>query len=81
MSAITAILPAFNKEVSIGSVVLRTKQYVDLMDDGSSDRTADVAAMAGAKGHPAPAEQGQGRGAGNCEFFNREFMETLCGII
>lgn len=35
MSGITAILPAFNEEVSIGSVVLRTKQYVDLTDNGS----------------------------------------------
>lgn|GEM_PF-3964312 len=39
MSGIVAILPAFNEEVSIGSVVLRAKQYVDLMDDGSSDCT------------------------------------------
>ena len=26
---IAAILPAYNEEVSIGSVVLRTKQYAD----------------------------------------------------
>ena len=49
---ITAILPAFNEEVSIGSVVLRTKQYADrviVIDDGSSDRTAEVARLAGAE--------------------------------
>lgn len=52
MREITAILPAFNEEVAIGSIVLRTKQYADrviVIDDGSSDRTADVARLAGAE--------------------------------
>jgi glycosyltransferase involved in cell wall biosynthesis len=51
MSKIVAILPAFNEEVSIGSIVLRTKTYVDrviVVDGGSNDHTADVAEMAGA---------------------------------
>ena len=46
-----AVLPAYNEEVSIGSVILRTRQYVDrvvVVDDGSSDRTADIARLAGA---------------------------------
>jgi len=46
-----AVLPAYNEELVIGSVVLRTRQYVDrviVVDDGSSDRTADVAKLAGA---------------------------------
>lgn len=49
---VTAILPAFNEEVAIGSIVLRTKQFADrviVIDDGSSDRTADVARLAGAE--------------------------------
>jgi len=49
---VTVILPAFNEEVSIGSVVLITKQFVDsviVVDDGSSDRTAEVAREAGAE--------------------------------
>ncbi len=49
---ITAILPAFNEEISIGSVILWTKEYVDrviVVDDGSSDHTADVAMLAGAE--------------------------------
>lgn len=52
MSRITAILPAFNEEVSIGSVVLQARRYVDrviVVDDGSSDRTAEVAEQAGAE--------------------------------
>ena len=52
MSGITAILPAYNEEVAIGSMVLRTKKYVNrviVVDDGSSDQTAEVAAMAGAE--------------------------------
>lgn len=49
---ITAILPAYNEEVSIGSIVLRTLKYADrviVIDDGSLDRTAEVAALAGAQ--------------------------------
>ena len=52
MSGIVAILPAFNEEVSIGSVVLRTRRYVDrviVVDDGSSDRTSEIAELAGAE--------------------------------
>jgi len=46
-----AVLPAYNEELVIGSVVLRTRQYVDrviVVDDGSSDRTTEVAKLAGA---------------------------------
>jgi glycosyltransferase involved in cell wall biosynthesis len=49
---ITLILPAYNEEVSVGSVVLLARRYVDrviVVDDGSLDRTAEVAANAGAE--------------------------------
>jgi glycosyltransferase involved in cell wall biosynthesis len=49
---ITVLLPAYNEEVSIGSVVLLARRYADrviVIDDGSSDRTAEVAANAGAE--------------------------------
>ena len=52
LKGLCAVLPAYNDEVVIGSVVLRTKQYVDhviVVDDGSSDRTAEVAKLAGAE--------------------------------
>jgi glycosyltransferase involved in cell wall biosynthesis len=44
-------LPTYNEEVAIGSVVLRTRKYADsviVVDDGSLDHTAEVAAMVGA---------------------------------
>lgn len=46
-----AVIPAFNEELTIGSVVLKTRKYVDeviVVDDGSSDTTAEVARLAGA---------------------------------
>jgi len=49
---ITVILPAFNEEVSIGSIVLLTKNYADnvvVIDDGSSDQTSEIARTVGAE--------------------------------
>lgn len=48
---LVAVIPAFNEERFIGSVVLATRNYCDLVivvDDGSSDRTALLAEAAGA---------------------------------
>jgi Glycosyltransferases involved in cell wall biogenesis len=47
-----AIIPAYNEELVIGTVVLETGKHVDqviVVDDGSTDRTAEVAALAGAE--------------------------------
>ena len=44
-------IPAFNEGPTIGSVVLRAKQYAEevvVVDDGSTDDTAEIAALAGA---------------------------------
>lgn len=52
MTKITAILPAYNEEVSLGSIVLTTKKYVDkviVVDDGSKDNTVEIAELAGAQ--------------------------------
>lgn len=60
---ITVILPAFNEEVSIGSIVLLAKQYADrliVVDDGSSDRTAEVARKVGAEVIVHPLNRGKG---------------------
>lgn len=49
---LVAVIPAFNEERFIGSVVLTARNYCDVVivvDDGSSDRTADLAEAAGAR--------------------------------
>lgn len=49
---IIAVLPAYNEEASIGSIILLTKLYTDnviVIDDASSDRTAEIAKKAGAE--------------------------------
>lgn len=49
---ITVVLPAYNEEGSIGSIVLLSKLYADnviVVDDGSTDRTAEIARKAGAE--------------------------------
>ncbi len=59
---ITAILPAFNEEVAIGSRVLHTRQHADrviVVDDGSMDRTAEMARLAGAEVIRHPAKKGK----------------------
>ena len=46
-----ALIPAYNEARFIGSVVLQTLSYVDevvVIDDGSTDETAEVASAAGA---------------------------------
>ncbi len=60
---ILAVLPAYNEEVSIGSMVLHARQHVDrviVIDDGSSDRTAEMAKLAGAEVIRHPFNKGKG---------------------
>jgi len=48
---VIAAIPCFNEERCIGSVVLKTKKFVSsviVIDDGSTDATAEVAEAAGA---------------------------------
>ena len=63
MPHITAIVPAYNEELSIGSVILSTSEFVDniiVIDDGSSDRTAEIAEKAGAQVIKHPQNIGKG---------------------
>jgi len=60
---ITAIIPAYNNEVSIGTQVLITKKYVNhviVVDDGSIDRTVKMAQLAGAEIIQHPMNMGKG---------------------
>jgi len=47
---VLVVIPAYNEELTIGSVVLLSRKYGDVLvvDDGSSDRTSEVASSAGA---------------------------------
>src|SRR5213078_1751746 len=50
-SKILVAIPAFNEGPTIGSVVLKARQFANevvVVDDGSSDDTAETAALAGA---------------------------------
>lgn len=60
---IIAAIPAYNEEHYIGSVVLKARQYVDeviVVDDGSTDQTANVARLAGATVVRHPENKGKG---------------------
>jgi glycosyltransferase involved in cell wall biosynthesis len=60
---VTAIIPAFNEEVSISSVVLGARQYINniiIIDDGSTDRTSEMAQLAGAEVIRHPYNKGKG---------------------
>jgi glycosyltransferase involved in cell wall biosynthesis len=49
---VIAVIPAYNEQIALGSVVLLVKKYVDrviVVDDGSIDRTSEVATAAGAE--------------------------------
>jgi glycosyltransferase involved in cell wall biosynthesis len=60
---VLVIVPAYNEERFIGSVVLKIKQHpVDVLviDDGSTDKTCQIARAAGAEAHCLPTNQGKG---------------------
>jgi cellulose synthase/poly-beta-1,6-N-acetylglucosamine synthase-like glycosyltransferase len=45
------VIPAYKEELVIGSIVLKARQFVErviVVDDGSMDRTSEVATYAGA---------------------------------
>lgn len=61
---VVAVIPAYNEERFIGSVVLRAKSKVHtviVVDDGSTDRTARLAEAAGAAVIRLPTNQGKGQ--------------------
>ena len=64
-----ATLPAYNEGTAIGSVILKTKQYVDkvvVVDDGSSDDTARIARLAGAEVYSHERNGGYGAAIQSC---------------
>jgi glycosyltransferase involved in cell wall biosynthesis len=60
---IVVLIPAYNEERSIGSVVLKARKFADVVlviDDGSSDMTAEIARDAGAEVVCHPENRGKG---------------------
>lgn len=52
MARIVAIIPAYNEEEELANVIAKTFKYVDkviVVDDGSADKTAELAIEAGAE--------------------------------
>lgn len=79
-----AIVPAYNEEVALGSVVLRTLQYVNrviVVDDGSSDKTFQIAKLAGAEviKHPNNLGKGQGLKSGFQAIDDEEVIVVIDG--
>lgn len=63
MAEIAALIPALDCEATIQAVVQETRRFVPrvwVVDDGSSDRTADAAKAAGAEVLRQPSNRGKG---------------------
>ncbi|MFA5294508.1 MAG: glycosyltransferase family 2 protein [Methanoregulaceae archaeon] len=59
---VVAVIPAYNEELSIGTVVVHARQYVDaviVVDDGSADATSLIATAAGADVITFPGNRGK----------------------
>src|SRR5205809_2660836 len=68
-SRIVASIPAYNEGPTIGSVVLKARQFaseVVVNDDGSTDDTANTAALAGANVIRHPTNMGYGAAIKTC---------------
>jgi len=81
---IIAGIPAYNEEMSIAKVILKTKKYVDeviVVDDGSTDMTAEIAKALGAK--VIRHERNMGKGAAIRSLFKKareEIADVLVTI-
>jgi glycosyltransferase involved in cell wall biosynthesis len=63
LSRVVVIIPAFNEERNVGSIVLRLRQVFDtviVVNDGSRDETEEVARLAGAQVISHPKNRGYG---------------------
>lgn len=79
---VAAAIPAFEAEATIGDVVRGTRAIladVLVVDDGSSDRTAEAARAAGARVVRLPCNQGKGRALRTAfhDLFGRGFTAVV----
>jgi O-antigen/teichoic acid export membrane protein len=74
-SLLVAAIPCYNEACFIGDVVRQTQTYVDIVavvDDGSTDGTAEVARVAGAQVIRHPTNTGPGSAARDCLQIGRD---------
>ena len=60
---VCAVIPAYNEAETLGKIIQETKQYVDtvfVVDNGSTDDTADIARENGAEVIHCAAKRGYG---------------------
>ena len=70
-----AVIPCYNEEATIGTIVLKAKRYVDevmVVDDGSIDDTSKVAKYAGAKVISHGGRKGYGAAIQTCFQYAKE---------
>src|SRR5438132_7808505 len=83
-SRIVAAIPAYNEGPTIGSVVLKARQFaseVVVIDDGSTDDTANTAALAGAHVIRHPTNRGYGAAIKACLDHARESGADILVIL
>ena len=81
---VIAGVPSYNVESFVGEVVRSTREYVDevvVIDDGSSDRTAEVARAAGAVVRSHEVNLGYGRAINSCFDVAREMDADVLVIL
>lgn len=77
-------IPAYNEETSIGSVVLKAKKYADeviVIDDGSTDCTAEIARLAGAHVITHARNMGKGMAIRSAFLYAREKMPDVLVLV
>ncbi len=79
-----AAIPCFNTQKTIGEVVVRTKKYVDdvvVINDGSFDKTAELATKAGARVINHSSNKGYGEAIKSCLQAAREGASDILIIL
>lgn len=84
MARIVAVIPAYNEEKALADVISKTSQYVDeiiVINDGSADRTAEVALEAGAQliNHPTNLGKGEALKSGFKAVSDDSIIVTIDG--